>query len=175
MPASVTPSEISLGKQSFVVASLSDPRLVALERFEYNISQGNWAEVQLALENGADPNQITQEGMPVIMLAVTKKHRHIVAMLLDYDAKIDCSYNQLSLCMQAMVSKCPEILELLLSRGANPNQKHNGIPLLLLAIKMGEAGNVQLLLKYGALIPTAAWSSKVSLIQCLSVLFRVDA
>lgn len=149
MPGSFIQS-IEFGKRSFIVASLSDPRLVALEKFEYNISQGNWAEVQLALEHGANPNQITQEGMPVIMLAVVKKHSNIVIMLLDYGAKISCSYQSLSLCAQVMIAECTEILELLLSRGADPNQQHNGIPLLLLAIKIGNVSNVQLLLEYGA-------------------------
>lgn len=76
---------------------------------------GSVASVRAELANGVDVNGRGTEGESAIQMAAWHGHLDIVRILLDHCAKPDRALSA------AVATNRPEIVELLVARGANPN------------------------------------------------------
>ncbi len=83
--------------------------------------------VRNALKNGANPNTYDIQGNPVLLTAVQKGDREIVRALLEYyaDPNIRSKPKGVTPLMSAVASDNVDIVEELLEKGANVNDRDN--------------------------------------------------
>jgi len=89
----------------------------------YGIRDGKFSVAELLLEAGADPNLTDQRGFAPVHIAVARNDANIVQRLLDYGATINSrtrSDGKTPL-MIAAAAGFKEMVEMLLSRGADPS------------------------------------------------------
>lgn len=114
---------------------------------------GDLREVRALVENGADPNTFGEK-VSVLQIAAGKGYREIVTFLLDNGADINLRNKLGATALALTVSEGDAaIVELLIKRGANVNEKMEGdsTPLYFAAYRKGDhIKTFDLLLKGGA-------------------------
>uniref|UniRef100_A0A8D0FUF0 Ankyrin repeat and SOCS box containing 3 n=1 Tax=Strix occidentalis caurina TaxID=311401 RepID=A0A8D0FUF0_STROC len=114
---------------------------------------GSLESVRVLLEAGADPNGVTTEATTPLFLAVENGHADIVKFLLEHGANVQGSHswsgwNSLHL---ASFQGCPEIMKILLEKGASKECKDDfGITPLFVAAQYGKLESLRLLVSHGA-------------------------
>lgn len=117
------------------------------------VRDGDIRAVELFLLSGFHPDLRDRHGVPLLGLAVRAKHRGVVALLLEKGATLDLvsedrGYTPL---MDAVLVGAPELVELFLSRGADPNlASKDGQTAIVIAVGKGDLSAVKRLLDYGA-------------------------
>ena len=117
------------------------------------VNEGDLRAVELFLKAGFLPNSRDKHGVPALCLAARSKHRSVAALLLDFGADIDLQSEDrgYSALMDASLAGSLELVDLLLSRGANPNLvSKDGQTALVVAVGKGDLPISSLLLKAGA-------------------------
>lgn len=80
------------------------------------------------LQAGANPNNQTPDGTALLMHQVILGNSANAKILIKHGANIDLSYNGDSLLHRVVLTRDPELTELLLERGANPHlRNHRGL------------------------------------------------
>jgi ankyrin repeat protein len=135
-----------LGCQTF-----SNKEMTSLMRALWN---QNLVEVKSSLEDGEDPNQRNEYGVPAIILALGFNDPSIINLFINYGADVNISdANGFSPLIVASGYEQHEICELLIKNGADIDKKHNnGFTALMLAAQNGDLAMVRTLLKNGASI-----------------------
>lgn len=117
------------------------------------ICKGNVKVCEWLLQAGANPNigsKGSEKTYPVIIAAVAGRE-DIVALLVKH--KVDLTvrdHESATAFMRAMMAKHYGVQEKLLELGCDPNERYDGLPVLFLAVEMGDYRTVQMLLDYGA-------------------------
>lgn len=115
------------------------------------VNDGNLADAEILLYDGADPNIQDKIGNSLLQLASLKDNTEMVSLLLDYKADPNLDrYDQNSL-FTAINNNNTDIVRLLLEHYANPNRK-NGLSMTPLqqAILIRNLDIIELLLQYEA-------------------------
>ena len=87
---------------------------------------GNLAEVNRLIKDGANPNAKDEHGYTVLRLAAEKGHAEIAKnLLLAWANPNSVDNNGVTALMEAAVSGHSEVVKVLLSKGANPNAVTN--------------------------------------------------
>ncbi|KAF3808513.1 Vegetative incompatibility protein HET-E-1 [Colletotrichum gloeosporioides] len=112
--------------------------------------------VRLLLQQGADTElSDSKDGGTPLAFASTCGHRQVVALLLEKGANLEAKdFESQTPIFHAIHARRGEILQLLLSRGADVNVTQNGETPLFYAIRYTEVEAVDLLVKHGARIST---------------------
>lgn len=116
------------------------------------VRKGDVSEVEYALQWGANPNLVDENGYSSLHLAVqVAKSPPILSLLLEYGGIIeDKVLKKASLYMAAAQGK-EDLVRLLLDKGANPNTRNElGMSPLHVATQKGHLSVVHLLLDNGA-------------------------
>lgn len=117
------------------------------------IAEGDLRAVELFLKAGFSSNSRNKHGVPALCLAARTKRLAVAELLLGFGADIDLQGEDrgYSALMDAAMVGSVEILEYLLSRGANPNlQSKDGQTALVIAVGRTDIPMAGLLLKAGA-------------------------
>ncbi|XP_066468012.1 ankyrin repeat and SOCS box protein 3 isoform X2 [Tiliqua scincoides] len=118
-----------------------------------SVDRGHLECVAILLKSGADPNQVTHDETTPLFLAVGSGHTDVIKLLLQYGANVNgphcwSGWNSLH---QAAFQRYPEILKLLLDRGANKESEDDfGITPLFIAAQYGQLECLRILISYGA-------------------------
>ena len=123
----------------------------------YLISASVYGDTKLVrklLDEGADVNAKSGSGSTALMMASSKGHKEIVAMLLEkkYGADVNVKNNEGWTALdRASLNEHTEIVEMLLKNGADVNTKDNGgYTALIEASRKGHTEIVAMLLEKGA-------------------------
>ncbi|XP_033000968.1 ankyrin repeat and SOCS box protein 3 isoform X3 [Lacerta agilis] len=115
--------------------------------------RGSLECVAILLESGADPNELTNDASTPLFLAVQNGHVDVIKLLLQQGANINgphcwSEWNSLH---QAAFQNYPEILKLLLNKGAKKECVDDfGITPLFVAAQYGKLESLRILISYGA-------------------------
>ena len=137
----------------------------------YVCKTGDLVEARWLLDNGANPDQINNEGKTPLYLATEKGHAEIVLALLTQGANPNLANKDGRTSLSASQrtpqsgqdsnykSRTEWIIKKLLENGANPKLKdHDRREPLLYAIMSGRLDLVEVLLNSGATINESGWS-----------------
>ncbi|XP_061481680.1 ankyrin repeat and SOCS box protein 3 [Rhineura floridana] len=116
-------------------------------------SRGNLECVAVLLESGADPNELTNDATTPLFLAVENGHAVVINLLLQHGANINGSHcwSEWNSLHQAAFQRYPEILKLLLDKGADKESVDDfGITPLFVAAQYGKLECLRILISYGA-------------------------
>ncbi|MFA6243780.1 MAG: ankyrin repeat domain-containing protein [Candidatus Hydrogenedentales bacterium] len=116
------------------------------------IAEGNLPAVQSALQNGEDPNTVTERGITVLALAIDEEKLDVARALIEKGADVNLTPkgNKPNL-LHAMENESLDSFKLLLESKADPNIKsQEGWPLLTVAITRSMPDKALLLLDSGA-------------------------
>jgi hypothetical protein len=117
------------------------------------VAEGNIHAVELFLKAGFHPNSRDKHGVPLLCLAARHKHIGVADLLLEYGASLDSQSEDrgYSPLMDATLSGSTELVDLFLSREADPNlQSKDGQTALVIAVGRGDAAIAGRLLASGA-------------------------
>ena len=112
------------------------------------IQLGDVDMVELLIHYGADIDKRSAHGISPIKQAFVMHRPSCAALLLKKGAEYKSDL--ISIASLAVLSGCPQSLQLLLDRGLSPNQADNGQTLLMEAALGGNTECVEMLLKAGA-------------------------
>ena len=112
---------------------------------------GDLDRIEALLANGTDVNARDAGGYTPILHASLAGHVDAVLVLSERGGQVEAASSEgLTSFGVLVMAGGTEIVGELLSRGANPNHKMNGIPVLSLAVVAGDDAMVELLLERGA-------------------------
>lgn len=123
------------------------------DSFIRSIEENDTDAVELFIESGFHPDARDKHGVPVLSIAVRKKHADIVRTLLAHGASIDIQSEDrgYSPLMDAVQVKDRTIVQILLANGANPNlTSKDGQTALIIAVGADSFDCVELLVQYHA-------------------------
>ena len=123
------------------------------------VRSGNVGRVQQLLKDGADPNEADPEtGFPPLHVAAARGNLAMVKLLTQYKANIKTEIRGGNQVLQtALVFGRREVVEFLVSKGANPNQRRGNTDLAGQALRTNEFSTQTTALKMG--IPKEAWAA----------------
>lgn len=125
----------------------TDKKIAAAETFIRTVLKNEPAAIIEQLENGADVNQVTGTGQPILCAASMLGKQQAVKILLDHGAELT------NACVVTAVANGQAIItELFLECGKNPNllAGENGDRLLHMAVRAAYVEVIIVLLEYGA-------------------------
>ncbi|MGO8693008.1 MAG: ankyrin repeat domain-containing protein [Rectinemataceae bacterium] len=117
------------------------------------VVDGDGMAVDLFLKAGFHPDARDKHGVTLLCLASRNRHRAVADLLLERGASIDLQSEDrdYSPLMDASLVGSADMVELFLSRGANPNLvSKDGQTALVVAVGRSDAEVVRLLLAFGA-------------------------
>ncbi len=129
------------------------------------VANGDTAEAQSLLDQGADPNSKTDNGKTLLMLAAYLGHTDIAKLLIDKGADVNAKdQDGKRALMYAAEKNNLEIGKLLLEKGADPNSADNsGKTALMYTAEKGHVEFAELLLENGADLNAVANNGKTAL------------
>jgi uncharacterized protein len=129
----------------------------------YGIRDGKFTIAEYLLEAGADPNIADRRGFTPLHVAVTRDDIRIAGSLLDHGAQINARTqgDGRTPLMIAAAAGFEEMVELLLSRGADPSIVDSaGKPPLERAVECHRSGVVDILRKAGSVTAHSSAGAK---------------
>jgi cytohesin len=133
------------------------PRVRLLSAAVWN---GHSDLASILIKNGANPNQLDEDGRASLAGAISLGRVDLVNLVLDAGADPNLRWGSgYSAVWHAAVHGRPEILQVLLDRGGDPNSREDhGVTPLIVAIQMERGDAASLLIARGAKIfPLDAW------------------
>ncbi len=120
--------------------------------------------IENLLDNGANINQMTNQGMTPLLRAMTMGDRPMAQVLLERGSNPDQVLpNGMTPLIMAISHKSTDMVECLLQQKANPSQTLlNGMSPLIMAVSHDDRSLVQSLLNHGADVNHCLGESKVS-------------
>ncbi|GJQ69416.1 hypothetical protein Trydic_g6531 [Trypoxylus dichotomus] len=103
--------------------SLNGPSEISVNLLCIAIHEGNTEIIEMLLKRGYAVNKPDPDGFTPLMIAVGKRYRYVVAMLLDYGADVDFGANDSGLTALYIAALIEDLymVSMLLWRGANKN------------------------------------------------------
>jgi hypothetical protein len=117
------------------------------------VADGNVMAVDLFLKAGFHPDARDKQGVTLLCLASRNKHRAVAELLLERGAALDLQSEDrgYSPLMDACLVGSADLVELFLSRGANPNLlSKDGQTALIVAVGRSDVEMARLLFAFGA-------------------------
>ena len=117
------------------------------------VSDGDLKAVELFLKAGFHANSRNKHGVPLLCLAARGKHKAVAELLLEFGADIDLQGEDrgYSALMDAVLAGVPELVNLFLDRGANPDlQSKDGQTALVVAVGRNDVEVSRRLVEAGA-------------------------
>lgn len=164
------------GKDSAIDSLRKKNIVVTADSLAFHASQGDLATTKTLLEAGVAPNERTSRGSFPLIDASWAGKQEVVSYLLDSKADVNAiSSSQLTALSAAAKQKHGKLVELLLSRGANPNMADaaGGTPLMDLAWQ-GDLPGVNALLKSGASTNTKRATDGLTALKAATAANRPD-
>ncbi|HUW40374.1 MAG TPA: ankyrin repeat domain-containing protein [Rectinemataceae bacterium] len=117
------------------------------------VAEGDSLAVELFLQAGFPPDARDKHGVPLLCLAARNKHRAVAEHLLERGASLDLQSEDrgFSPLMDAALAGSVDLVELFLSRGADPDLvSKDSQTALVVAVGRNDTETVKLLLAFGA-------------------------
>lgn len=117
------------------------------------VSDGDLKAVELFLKAGFHANSRNKHGVPLLCLAARGKHKSVAELLLEFGADIDLQGEDrgYSALMDAVLAGSPELVNLFLDRGADPDlQSKDGQTALVVAVGRNDVEVSRRLVEGGA-------------------------
>ena len=120
-------------------------------RLAIAVRTGDLERIEALLATGIDVNAVDADNTTPMLHAALAGHMDAVIVLAERGGQVEAANSDgLTPLGVLVMAGGTEIVGDLLSRGANPNHKMNGIPVLSLAVVAGDDAMVDLLLERGA-------------------------
>lgn len=123
------------------------------DSLSYAVSEGEVQVVELFMKAGFHPDSRDRHGVPLLCLAARNSHKAVCELLLESGAAIDLQSEDrgYSALMDAALAGSEELVELFLSRGAEPNLlSKDGQTALIVAVGRNDVEMTKRLLAGGA-------------------------
>ncbi len=116
------------------------------------VSRSNKKLINLLLQSGADPNQLSNDGNPLLLVAINSNQSEIVDILCEHGANVNIKDKQGNpIVFTAIKNTQLEIVTTLCKHGVDVNSTDiDSNPLLLVAINSNQSEIVDILCEHGA-------------------------